>query len=916
MFNALLFGLAGLPVPKAAFFNEDIVYRALDTMSYRPGSGEIRYPSPNDWGSGRKMHFALMDCQVHAFGMDGLGREKGDYWEALHAAAVLKMQERGKDGRTYESLKEDNYKGREEWVAMQSAQTWLTHWLEQQGGVRITNEAYPHLTTVGNGWASNSVNTVIFRHNSLVTWKDTQYIAYYDSAQNLVLGRRRTGSSQWEVRVTQYKGDATDAHRSISIMVDGGGYLHVSWNHHNNGLHYCRSVRPGSLELGAEMPMTGKKEQRVSYPEFYRLANGNLLFFYRDGSSGNGDLMLDRYDWKKQRWTQVQDGWVNGEGQRNAYWQMTTDKQGVIHLSWVWRETGDVATNHDLCYAKSRDEGRTWEKSNGERYRLPITAATAEYACKIPQNSELINTTTMAADDAGHPYIATYWRQVNESVPQYRLVYNDGKQWKVQQVSDRKQAFSLSGGGTKRIPISRPKVMVSNKDGRTRVLMIFRDEERRDKISVASTEDLAHGGWKMRDLTTSSVGLWEPSYDTELWRQQEVLNLFVEKVEQGDGEKLKVIAPQPVQVLEWRPDWGPVVGQEAGHGAWQKKDIQTALRKVADWQIDSLAHGRFRWPVNEWVYATFYKGLWEAAGALHEQRYIDQLMEYCKKADWKVGKGEQRDFADNYCIGEVYCDLWKKYRQPEMIADFRAMADSLVRRPHVESLEYKNKIYFREWAWCDALFMGPASLAALSAVTKDASYLRLEDSLFWRTYDYLYDKQENLYYRDSRFFTEKEANGAKKFWSRGNGWVMAGLARLLQNMPRKWPTRGRYEQLFREMAEKVAFLQQQDGMWRASLLDPADFPARETSGTGLFCYALAWGIHHGLLDRSHYMPVVSRAWDALNACVHPDGKLGYVQMIADKPGVTDWESSDAYGVGAYLMAGTEILALGDKEKKR
>jgi hypothetical protein len=304
--------------------------------------------------------------------------------------------------------------------------------------------------------------------------------------------------------------------------------------------------------------------------------------------------MLDSYDWKKQRWTQVQDGWVNGEGQRNAYWQMTTDKQGVIHLSWVWRETGDVATNHDLCYAKSRDQGRTWEKSNGERYRLPITAATAEYACKIPQNSELINTTTMAADDAGHPYIATYWRQVNESVPQYRLVYFDGKQWQVQQVSERKQAFSLSGGGTKRIPISRPKVMVSNKDGRTRVLMIFRDEERGDKISVASTEDLAHGGWKMRDLTTSSVGLWEPSYDTELWRQQEVLNLFVEKVEQGDGEKLKVIAPQPVQVLEWRPDWGPVVGQEAGHGAWQKKDIQTALRKVADWQIDSLARGRFR----------------------------------------------------------------------------------------------------------------------------------------------------------------------------------------------------------------------------------------------------------------------------------------------------------------------------------
>jgi rhamnogalacturonyl hydrolase YesR len=307
------------------------------------------------------------------------------------------------------------------------------------------------------------------------------------------------------------------------------------------------------------------------------------------------------------------------------------------------------------------------------------------------------------------------------------------------------------------------------------------------------------------------------------------------------------------------------------------------------------------------VYATFYKGLLETSRALHEKKYEDQLLAYCEKAGWKVGAGERRDFADDYCIGEVYCALWKKYRKDSMIADFRAMADALARRPHTGSLEYKNKIYFREWAWCDALFMGPASLAALSEATKDPLYLRLEDTLWWKTYDYLYDKEEHLFYRDSRFFSEREANGAKKFWARGNGWVMGGLARLLEHMPANWPTRGRYEQLFRELAARISGLQQQDGMWRASLLDPEHFPARETSGTGLFCYALAWGIHHGLLDRKTYYPVARAAWNGLIACVHEDGKLGFVQMIADKPGVTDYEGSDAFGTGALLLAGAEML---------
>lgn len=406
------------------------------------------------------------------------------------------------------------------------------------------------LSTAGRGWAANSVNAVIFRHNSLTSFNNTQYIAYYDSAQRLVIGKRSIGSTKWTLQTTQYTGKATDAHNTISIIADGEGYLHVSWDHHNNELRYARSVRPGSLKLTDKMPMTGNRETKVTYPEFYRLPNGNLLFLYRDGASGNGDLMLNHYDTKTKKWVQVQSGWISGENQRSPYWQMAIDKAGTIHLSWVWRESPDVASNHDLCYARSKDGGLTWEKSTGEKYTLPVTAATAEYACRIPPNSELINSTSMNTDDAGHPYIATYWRDSLSTVPQYRLVYNEGQHWIAQQVSQRTLPFSLSGGGTKRIPISRPQLLISNKKGAVQAILIFRDQERNNKVSVLQCNNITQPRWEVKDLTRETVGLWEPSFDTEIWKKSRVLHLFVERVEQGDAETTKAIEPQPVQVLE------------------------------------------------------------------------------------------------------------------------------------------------------------------------------------------------------------------------------------------------------------------------------------------------------------------------------------------------------------------------------
>lgn len=404
------------------------------------------------------------------------------------------------------------------------------------------------LVYVGDGYAATSVNTAVFRGSSLATHGDTQYIAYYDGDGHVVLGKRSLGSDSWTLHKTQYKGKVSDAHNVISLGVDGDGYLHVSFDHHGHPLRYAKSVAPGSLELGDMQAMTGIDENDVTYPEFHTMPDGDLIFAYRSGVSGRGNLVLNRYSVKEGRWSRVHDVLIDGEGKRNAYWQMFADENGILHLSWVWRETWLVETNHDLCYARSDDGGKTWRKSDGSLYQLPITMSSAEVAWNIPENSELINQTSMTADAAGNPYIATYWRDQQDSVPQYRLVWHDGDKWNMDTVGRRSTPFSLSGGGTKMIPIARPRIVSDGK----KACYVFRDVERGSKVSVAFTPEIGRKDWSVTDMTDFSVDAWEPSHDLNLWNSRRKLHVFVQPSHQGDGEKIADTGEtvSPVYVLE------------------------------------------------------------------------------------------------------------------------------------------------------------------------------------------------------------------------------------------------------------------------------------------------------------------------------------------------------------------------------
>lgn len=216
------------------------------------------------------------------------------------------------------------------------------------------------------------------------------------------------------------------------------------------------------------------------------------------------------------------------------------------------------------------------------------------------------------------------------------------------------------------------------------------------------------------------------------------------------------------------------------------------------------------------------------------------------------------------------------------------------------------------WWWCDALYMAPPVYSRLYTITGNKAFMQFADKEFKATYEHLYDKEEKLFYRDAKYFDKKEANGRKIFWGRGNGWVMGGLVELLKTLPKNDKKyHPFYMKLFCEMSERIAELQCEDGFWRASMLDTQTYTDPETSGTGLFVYALAYGINEGYLSKDKFLPIVVKGWQALVASVDTEGKLCWVQPVGQAPKKIEKKSNLVYGTGGFLQAACEVYKLSD-----
>jgi rhamnogalacturonyl hydrolase YesR len=320
------------------------------------------------------------------------------------------------------------------------------------------------------------------------------------------------------------------------------------------------------------------------------------------------------------------------------------------------------------------------------------------------------------------------------------------------------------------------------------------------------------------------------------------------------------------------------------------------------------------WEPRAWIQGVFFVGLTDLADRSRERRFSQAVMDRGASQHWQPG--DRLMHADDQVITQVYLWAYRRARDPAMLAPTRANFDAILAHPPHVSLEFDDKSgrgddlsCQNRWCWCDALFMAPRSWMELSAVTGDARYLAYTDTEFWATTDYLYDRTEHLFYRDSRFFQRRDERGAKIFWSRGNGWVLAGIARVLEVLPRDHPSRSRYEALLRDMAARLVTLQASNGYWPSSLLAGAESQTPETSGTAFIVYGLAWGVNHGVLDRATYLNSIQRGWDALARAVDANGKLGWVQQVGFAPGSVRAEDTQFYGAGALLLAGGQVRDL-------
>jgi unsaturated rhamnogalacturonyl hydrolase len=325
-----------------------------------------------------------------------------------------------------------------------------------------------------------------------------------------------------------------------------------------------------------------------------------------------------------------------------------------------------------------------------------------------------------------------------------------------------------------------------------------------------------------------------------------------------------------------------------------RRNLSSAMMLVADWQLTRLPE---RAQV-DWTWAALYDGFMAVPDQVAGKKYKIAMMKVADDLNWQPGPRVMH--ADDQAVGQMYLEQYMIHKDSKMITALRARLDTEIATP--DPTDPQKPL----WWWCDALFMAPPVFADMAAVTGDKKYLDFMDREWDITTRLLYDRQKHLYFRDATYLDKHEKNGEPLFWSRGNGWVMGGIVRVLQRLPANSPLRPKFVALLKEMAAEMVSIQSKDGLWRPGLLDADSYPLPEVSGSAFITYALAYGVNEGILDRATYWPAVEKAWAGMITHVYADGRLGSIQPVGAAPGAYTETSSYVYGVGAFLLAGSEI----------
>lgn len=708
----------------------------------------------------------------------------------------------------------------------------------------------------------------------------------------------------------------TDAHDNPVIGLDDKGHIFIFSSSHGRGRpsYISKSVRPYDISE-FRIVWTGN----FSYPQPFYVPGQGFLFVHAWYVAGRSNCFMTS-DPAGETWTDRTRLAYFNAGHYQRAWPFGDRKVGIAFdqhpagkgLNW----------RTDVFYMESDDYGKTWKNIQGETLALPLDkrenpALVVGYADK----SRNVYIKGVKFNSKGYPIITYIVSKGYESGPK-----NNPREWKIAKWTGSEWVERNTG-------------ITSDNNYDFSTLYVDTDTDWRligasgtgpqpfnpgGEIGVWATHDAGDTWTFEKALTAKSVrnqnyprqplnvhpgfyALWADGHgrkpsESSLYFCDRDLNVYrMPRWFEGDFAQPEPYTPGMADPK--RPPAKPL-----GHtsDAWDLPTVTSNAARVADW---SIAHPR-RHNAIDWTYGAYYAGLVEFGLANPDLPYADMARKAGGQHAWNLAK--RKFHADDHTIGQTWLELARADKAPDRIVPTRARFDEILATRSTPPLVTRNaqgklKQNWDRWCWCDALFMAPPVWAKLANLTGEKKYRDFMVEEYKATHAALFDKESHLFYRDSSYIGKKTRNGRKIFWSRGNGWVLGGLPLVIRELKADDPDRVWFVSLFKEMCAKIKSIQRDDGSWSPSLDDGADPDLQEMSGTSFFCYAMMWGINNGILSETEYLPTVKRAWSAMCRNVADDGKFGWVQQIGAAPVRNIGpDSTEVYGVGAYLLSAAEI----------
>jgi rhamnogalacturonyl hydrolase YesR len=671
-------------------------------------------------------------------------------------------------------------------------------------------------------------------------------------------------------------------HANPSLCVGPDGRLTAYYSaHRGDRIYFRQTMNPDDVSAWGGEQMAGAWIDGMggyTYPSVVapRTDDAGRMLFFRGPSYQPSVLTVDEGGaWDRGRVL------IQGRGER-PYFKVETDGHGSTHIAFTDGHPR-LEPENSVRYVRFSSDG--FYRADGTKVAdadaAPLDWQSADVVYDGGSGSGRAWVWDIALDEHGWPVIV-YAVFPEEDDHRYRYARWNGEEWFSKELTDAGAWFPGAREGDDRFE--------PHYSGG-----IALDHEDPDVVYLSRPVD---GVFEIERWETRDSGLtWLTTSVTTGSREDNVRPL-VPRGRLGDGPQVLWMRGKYESYADFSTS---IVGLvEEPRGGTSTDDV---MKRAFDWQIRRFEE-RGAEPEPSWIESVFMIGVMEAYFATGDTDYLDAATRWAESNEWSPGPRLRH--ADDQCCSQVYLALWSIEKDERMltptIESFAPLVDDPARGRTL-------------WSWCDALFMAPPAMSALSAATGEPAYLNTMDDMWWDTHALLYDSADSLFHRDEPSMTRRDGRAPRSwldnrlFWSRGNGWVLAGTARVLEFMPDDYRSREEYEALLGQMAIRIAGRQGNDGLWRASLLDPPEVYTPETSGSALFCYAISWGINNGVLDDERFLPVVDRAWDGLVAAVAEDGRLGWVQGIGKGPALARERDTAPYGVGALLMAGSQMLRL-------